>query len=119
MIVCSFYIPPNSRKKSALIQHISLNYYILKAQYPDSAFICGGDKNDLNVQLLLDIHPTFRQLVTQPTYRQSVLDVLVTDIGQYYLGPLSSQTTPPQHPHLTTVLPLPKLSPTPTKLFNE
>ena len=64
IIVCSFYIPPNSRKKTALIQHISLNYYICKTLHPDSAFVCGGDKNDLNIQLLLDIHPCFRQLVT-------------------------------------------------------
>ena len=83
IIVCSFYIPPNSRKKSALIEHISLNYYIFKTLYNDSAFICGGDKNDLNIQLLLNIHPGFRQLVTQATYRLSVLDVMVTDIGQY------------------------------------
>ena len=71
LIDCSFYIPPYSKKKSVLIQQISLNYYILKTQYPDSAFICGGDKNDLNIQLLLDINPSFRQLVTQPTYRRT------------------------------------------------
>ena len=88
MIVCAFYIPPFSRKKSALIEHISLNYYIFKSIYSDSAFICGGDKNDLNTQLLLDINPSFRQLVDHPTYRLSTLDVLITDIGQYYLVPI-------------------------------
>ena len=88
IIVCSFYIPPHSKKKTALIQHISLNYYILKSQYPESAFICGGDKNDLNIQLLLDINPSFRQLVTKPTYRLSILDVLITDIGHFYLEPI-------------------------------
>ena len=31
LIVCAFYLPPNSRKKSALIEHISLNYYRLKS----------------------------------------------------------------------------------------
>ena len=87
IIVCAFYSPPNSRKKSALINHISINYFILKSQHPDSAFICGGDKNDLNLQLLLDIDPSFRQIVTKPTYNQSVLEVIVTDIGQYYLEP--------------------------------
>ena len=98
LIVCSFYLPPNSRKKSALIQHISLNYYILKTQYPDSAFICGGDTNDLNIQLLLDINPSFRQLVTSPTYRLSVLDVLVTDIGHYYLVPIIRPPVQPDNP---------------------
>ena len=59
--VCAFYLPPYSRKKSALVEHISLNYFSLKSQYPDSAFILGGDKNDLKIQLLLDIDPSFRQ----------------------------------------------------------
>ena len=49
IIACAFYIPPYSRKKSALIEHICLNYYIFKSQYTDSAFLCGGDKNDLNI----------------------------------------------------------------------
>ena len=88
IIVCAFYLPPHSRKKSALIEHISLNYFALKSQHPDSAFICGGDKNDLNTQLLLDIHPSLRQIVTKPTYWQSVLDVIITDIGQYYEEPV-------------------------------
>ena len=100
VIVCVFYSPPSSKKKSALINHISLNYYILKGQYPDSAFICGGDKNDLNVQLLLDISSSFRQLVTLPTYRQSVLDVLVTDLGQYYLVPEIRPPVLPDNPAL-------------------
>ena len=98
IIVCSFYIPPYSKKKSALIEHISLNYFILKSQHPDAAFLCGGDKNDLNIQLLLDINPTFRQIVTQPTYRLSVLDVLVTDIGHYYLEPIIRPAVQPDNP---------------------
>ena len=88
IVVCAFYLPPYSKKKSALIEHLSLNYFALKSNHPDSAFICGGDKNDLNTQLLLDIHPSFRQIVSHPTYRQSVLDVLVTDLGQYYEEPV-------------------------------
>ena len=98
LIVCAFYSPPYSKKKSALVNHISLNYYNLKAQYPESAFLCGGDKNDLNEQLLLDISPTFRQIVTLPTYRLSVLDVMVTDIGQYYLLPAIKPPVLPDNP---------------------
>ena len=67
IIVCAFYLPPKSRKKSALIEHISLNYFSLKAQHPSSAFICGGDKNDLDINLLLNICPSLHQIVTKPT----------------------------------------------------
>ena len=98
MIVCAFYLPPYSRKKSALVEHISLNYFSLKSQHPDSAFICGGDKNDLNIQLLLNIDPSFRQIISKPTYKQSVLDVLVTDIGQFYLEPTIRPAVQPDNP---------------------
>ena len=98
VIICAFYSPPNSRKKSALINHISINYFILKSQYPESAFVCGGDKNDLNLQLLLEIDPSFRQIVTKPTYKQSILEVIVTDIGHYYLEPIIWPPVQPDNP---------------------
>ena len=100
IIVCAFYLPPYSKSKSALVDHISLTYFSLKAEHPDSAFICGGDKNDLNVQMLLDIDPSFRQIVSQPTYKQSVLDVIVTDIGQFYDEPVIRPPVKPDNPAL-------------------
>ena len=39
-----------------------------QSQYPDAPFVCGGDKNDLNVNLLLNFDPRFRQIVSKPTY---------------------------------------------------
>ena len=98
LIVCAFYLPPYSRKKTALVEHITLNYFSLKSQHPESAFVCGGDKNDLNIQLLLNIDPSFRQIITKPTYKQSVLDVLVTDIGQYYMESIIRPAVQPDNP---------------------
>ena len=49
IILCSFYCPLRSRRKTALVSHISTNYFILKSEHPDSSFVCGGDKNDLNL----------------------------------------------------------------------
>ena len=80
------------------MEHISLNYFSLKSQYPDAAFVCGGDKNDMNINLLLGIHPSFRQIVSKPTYKQAILDVLVTDMGQYYLEPLIRPAVLPDNP---------------------
>ena len=102
VIVCSFYLPPNSRKKAALIEHISVNYFSLKSQYPQSAFVLGGDKNDLNTQHLLNIDPSFHQIVTKPTYKQAILDVLITDIGQYYLEPVIRPAVQPDNPGLAS-----------------
>ena len=102
LIICAFYLPPYSKVKSALVQHISINYFSLKSQYPDSAFICGGDKNDLNQQLLLDIDPSFRQIVTKPTYKHAILDIIVTDIGQYYTEPIIRPAVQPDNPGLAS-----------------
>ena len=88
IIVCSFYCPPRSRKKTKLVEHISVNYFTLKSTHPNSAFIGGGDKNDLNIKHLLDINPSFRQIVTKPTHKNSVLEVIVTDIGHFFNEPV-------------------------------
>ena len=91
-----------SRKKTPIVSHISLNYFIFKSRFPDSAFIAGGDKNDLHVGHHLDIDPSFRQLVTLPTYRQSILDILITDLGHYYNKPLIHSAVQPDNPTLAS-----------------
>ena len=62
IVICSFYCPPYSKKKTKLVEHISVTYFMMKSSYPDCAFICGGDKNDLNIkhqsQLPPDSHET-------------------------------------------------------------
>ena len=89
IIICSFYCPPKSRKKTKLVEHISVNYFKLKSVHPKAAFICGGDKNDLNIKHLLDISPSFRQIVSKATHKHSVIDVIVTDIGHLYNEPVT------------------------------
>ena len=88
IIVCAFYSPPRSKTKSKLVEHIGVNFFKQKALHPNSFFVCGGDKNDLNIQLLLDISPTLHQIVTKPTYKNSVLEVIVTDLGHLYHEPI-------------------------------
>ena len=97
IIICSFYSPPRSKKKSKLIEHISVNFFKLKTSHPNSGFICGGDKNDLQTNLLLGIHPNLRQIVTKATHKNSILDVIITDIGHYYNEPF---LRPPLHPDI-------------------
>ena len=87
IIVCAFYCPPRSKKKTKLVEHISVEYFKLKSLHPGAAFICGGDKNDLAVKKLLDISSSFRQIVCKATYKTSILDIIVTDIGHFYNEP--------------------------------
>ena len=55
IIVCSFYSVPHSTKKTQLIEHITINYSQLKVGHKNCFFLCGGDKNDLNIKHILDI----------------------------------------------------------------
>ena len=86
ILACSFYSPPNSRKQTALLDHISDTYYGLKT--PTMGFICAGDRNDIKIEKFLEISQTFRQIVTKPTYSGGrMLDICVTDLGAYYEEP--------------------------------
>jgi hypothetical protein len=89
VILCAVYSPPNSRKKTKLIDFISETYHFLKAtKYPSAYFILGGDINDLKVDLLLNISPKFSQIVTKPTRGSKTLSVIVTDLSVYYQNPV-------------------------------
>ena len=58
IIVCSFYSVPNSKRKTQLIEHITVNYSQLRAGNKDCFFLAGGDKNDLDIQNILNISQT-------------------------------------------------------------
>ena len=44
IILCSFYSPPNSKKKKALIHHMAFTINRLKFLHPKASFIIAGDK---------------------------------------------------------------------------
>ena len=84
IIVCSFYSVPYSKRKSQLIEHITINYETLKAGNKDCFFLLGGDKNDLDIRHLLDISPNFHQHNTKPTHNLKNIDVMVSDMVHLY-----------------------------------
>ena len=88
IVLCSFYCPPNSRKKSSLIEHLTITINRLKIEHPNANFIIGGDKNDLNENEILSICPSFRQLVLKPTRKSKTLTVVITDLHRFYQEPL-------------------------------
>ena len=88
IVVCSFYSPPSSRKKSALIEHLSITINKLKVIHPNANFIIAGDKNDLNEKQITTISPAFRQIVLKPTRKNKTLTVVITDLHRYYQEPI-------------------------------
>ena len=87
IIICSFYSPPKSRKKSALIDHISITLNKLRTIHPNVAVIIAGDKNDLDERGILSICPSLRQIVLKPTRKNKTLDIVITDLHRYYTEP--------------------------------
>ena len=57
IIAVSFYSPPNSRKNGKLIQHLISQMHQLLTKYPNAGYVCGGDKNQMGVQAIIDALP--------------------------------------------------------------
>ena len=95
IIVCSFYSPPGSRKKNALIDHLTSTLQTLLTNHPTAGVIISGDRNDLDNVKLLSIDKNVRQIVSQPTRGPNILDVVLTDLSKFFCEP---QIVPPVAP---------------------
>ena len=98
IICCAFYSPPNSRKKTKLIDHISSILQDLLLDHPGAGVIISGDRNDLSIERLLSIDPSLRQLVRKPTHGRKVLDVVLTNIWMFYNEPEIVDPIPVDNP---------------------
>ena len=87
IIVASFYLKPHSKKKSALFDHIAQVYHLMSARYVSGLYwVISGDKNEFQLDNLLNLCPDFKQLVDRPTrlIPPRILDVIVTNMSRYY-----------------------------------
>ena len=90
IIVASFYLKPQSKKKSALLDHISQVYHFLASKYVNGlCWIISGDRNEFKVDNILSLCPDFKQLVDQPTRLSPprILDVIITNMSKFYTIP--------------------------------
>ena len=67
IIVVAFYCPPNSKKKSKLLDHILANVHILLTKYPNAGVI----KNELNITSLISGIPRVKQTVSKCTQNEN------------------------------------------------
>ena len=63
ILCCAFYSPPKSKKKTKLIDHISLSLQQLLLDHPGAGVLIAGGRNDLSKDRLLSIDPSLRQIV--------------------------------------------------------
>ena len=98
IIVAAFYSPPKSRKNPQLLDHLLSNTLWLLAKYPNAGLAIGGDKNDLNISSLLNGIPKLKNIVTKPTYKHKVLDILLTNMSSLYCVPVITPPVQPDYP---------------------
>ena len=60
----------------------------LKTLHPTAGCIIAGDCNDLNISLITSLDPAFRQIVSHPTRKDKILDIIVTDLHSFYEVPM-------------------------------
>ena len=87
ILVCCFYCPPRSRRKRALIEHLTLTLQTLLTSHQNAGIIISGDRNDLGIDKLLSIDPSLNQVVNSATRGSKVLDVILTNMKTFYQDP--------------------------------
>ena len=98
IIACSFYSPPKSKKNQKLVDHLVSTLHMLSARFPDAPIMMGADKNTMDIKPLLSCGLKLKQLVDLPTRQGKILDILITNIPQYYNSPIVVPPVPCDNP---------------------
>ena len=91
LVIGSVYSKPNSKKKTATIDHISDVYNQLGVKYKKGLYwIIAGDTNKMKLDMILQLNSNMKQMVTNFTRLNPprILDPTITDLGKYYQKPL-------------------------------
>ena len=84
IIATSFYHPPKSKKGQKLLEHITINMHKLLTKHPNAGIYISGDINELNIKPLIDSIPKLKQLNFKPTYKDKCLDIILSNLSEYY-----------------------------------
>ena len=93
IILCCFYSPPRSRKN-----HITVTLQSLLNIHKNAGIIISGDRNDMDMSSLLSIDPSLRQTVLQTTRGFKTLDVIVTNLSNFFNEPVIIPPVMPDRP---------------------
>ena len=88
IIVCCFYCPPKSTRKTVLIEHMTLTLQSLLTTFPKAGVLISGDRNDLSIERLLTVDSSLRQLVLKGTRGLKVLDIVLTNLAVFFQEPV-------------------------------
>ena len=98
IIVFSFYLPPKSKMKSKMTDHIVTTLHQLLTVYPGAGIMGGGDRNDWNVSPVLAAVPRFLNLQQLPTLNGKNLDIFLSNMAPFYATPVIVPPIQPDDP---------------------
>ena len=88
VIVAGFYSPPGKGKNTALQEHLTTAANSLLSKYPKAGLIIGGDKNGMDISPVIVALPRTLQIVTKHTHNDKILDIMLTNLYQFYAVPV-------------------------------
>ena len=89
LVVAVIYHPPGQSQasNSVLTDYIISSVDKIRRTYPDAGLIIGGDFNRLNVAPICS-NCALKQVITLPTRGNAILDLLFTNLKNYYESPI-------------------------------
>ena len=91
IVLAAIYSKPNSKKKTATLDHISDVFNEMSVKYQKGLhFIISGDTNELKLDSILQLSSQMKQVVSDFTRMNPprILDPIITTLSQYYQKPL-------------------------------
>ena len=92
-------LPPKSKLRSKLVDHISLTLQQLLSDHPNAGIVISGDRNSLDIPSLLNIDSSLRQLVKKATRGLRILDIILSNLERFYDEPLIVPPIMPDNPN--------------------
>ena len=86
------YISQKSKFKSETIEHLIESLHVIKSQHDNIHVLVLGDFNKVDISDLLDSYGQLQNIQVDPTRKDVILDLLLTDLHTSYLPTL---TRPP------------------------
>ena len=84
----SIYVSPRSKHKTDIIEHIIETIHVLRAKHDNEInFLIGGDFNRLDISDILECYGGLRQIVSVPTRKSAILEIILTDLHSYFHPP--------------------------------
>ena len=98
ILTFAFYLPPKSRMKTKMSDHIVTTLHQLLTRFPRAGIMGAGDRNDWDCDQILPAIPRLQNLQPLPTLNGKNLDVFISNLGPFYSKSVVVPAVEPDNP---------------------